>query len=131
MGHLFEAYVGRNLRLLPDTDLHPEVIYADGPKGRNMLKSVDWIVEFPDLVLLVEVKATMPTEAVRLGDLDGAPKAWDKVGKACCQIDAVAGYLRDGHPAYAHIRPAGRPNPRPGHDPRTVPTDQRLRPPPR
>jgi hypothetical protein len=109
MGHLFEAYIGRNLRLLPDTDLHPEVIHADGPKHRNRLKSVDWIVEFPDLVLLVEVKASMPTEAVRLGDLDEAPKAWGKVGKACDQIDAVAGYLRDGHPAYAHIRPAGRP----------------------
>jgi hypothetical protein len=109
MGHLFEAYIGRHLRLLPNAQVHPEIIHRYGRKGSQQLNSVDWIVEFPDLLLLVEVKATMPTEAVRLGDLDAAQAAWNKLIKASDQIDAVAGYLRDGHEAYAHIRPAGRP----------------------
>ncbi|WP_431929846.1 hypothetical protein [Nonomuraea jabiensis] len=109
MGHLFEAYIGRHLRLLPHAQVHAEIIHRYGRKGSQQLNSVDWIVEFPDLLLLVEVKATMPTEAVRLGDLDAAQAAWKKLIKACDQIDAVAGYLRDGHEAYAHIRPAGRP----------------------
>lgn len=109
MGHLFEAYIGRQLRLLPDAQVHPEITHRHGRKGGQQLRSVDWIVEFSDLLLLVEVKATMPTEAVRLGDLDAAESAWAKLVKASEQIDAVAGYLRDGHEAYAHITPAGRP----------------------
>ncbi|MEV4677303.1 hypothetical protein AB0K34_37095 [Actinomadura sp. NPDC049382] len=108
LGHLFEAYVGRNLKLLPDATLHGEIQAQAGRKGEQ-LKSVDWIVETTELVLLVEVKATMPTEPSRLGDLERASSDWEKVGKAAKQIEAVAGYLRDGHPAYAHIQPAERP----------------------
>jgi hypothetical protein len=64
LGELFEQYVGRHLRLLSDADVHPEVVYI--VKG-NVKKSVDWIVVFDDLVLLVEVKSVRPTAQLRLG----------------------------------------------------------------
>ncbi len=69
LGHLFEQYIGRQLGLLPDAEVIPEIIC--GPRaGRR--KTVDWIVVFSDLVLLVEVKSAIPTEPVRLGTPDAA-----------------------------------------------------------
>ena len=64
LGDLFEQYIGRQLRLLPDVEVHSEVIYCDERR------SVDWIVVFDDLVLLIEVKSTRPTQELRLGVLD-------------------------------------------------------------
>ena len=63
VGYLVEAYVGRQLELLTDTALSPAIKYG----RRQGEESVDWIVVFDDLVLLVEVKSRRPTEAVRLG----------------------------------------------------------------
>ena len=57
LGHLFEQYIGRQLGLRPDAEVIPEIIC--GPRaGRR--KTVDWIVVFSDLVLLVEVKFAFP-----------------------------------------------------------------------
>jgi hypothetical protein len=59
---LFEAYVGRQLQLLPGAMILPEIIYSK-PERR----SVDWFVILENLVLLVEVKSTRPSEQVRIG----------------------------------------------------------------
>ncbi|MGC9539848.1 hypothetical protein [Streptomyces sp. UG1] len=40
-GYLFEEYVGRQLRLIPDAYVLPEITYR---VKRNELQSVDWIV---------------------------------------------------------------------------------------
>lgn len=54
LGHVFEHYVGMQLGLLP-AKLHKEIVYD--PDGKK--KTVDWIVEFDDLLLLVEAKAAL------------------------------------------------------------------------
>lgn len=54
MGVLFEQYVGANFRLIDGVDVVSERDYR---AGRDRLKTVDWIVVLPDLVLLVEVKS--------------------------------------------------------------------------
>jgi hypothetical protein len=53
LGYLFEAYVGRQLRLLPDAVVVPEIAYGSKKKAEL---SVDWFVIFDDCVVLVEVE---------------------------------------------------------------------------
>ncbi|MER6913986.1 hypothetical protein ABT354_20125 [Streptomyces sp. NPDC000594] len=105
LGELFEQYVGRHLRLLPGTEVHPEIIY--GPNGE---KTVDWIVVLPGLVLLVEAKSARPTAGLRLGpQQEFGKELLTKLGKAVGkQIPTTAGLIRDRHPKLAHI-PHDRP----------------------
>jgi len=105
LGHLFEQYIGRQLRLLPGAQVLPEITY--GPRtGRR--KTIDWIVVFSDLVLLVEVKSAIPTEPVRLGTPDAVDEVAKKLGKAFTQIDITARLIEDRDPALASV-PAGLP----------------------
>ncbi len=105
LGHLFEQYIGRQLRLLTGAQVLPEITY--GPKaGRR--KTVDWIVVLPEVVLLVEVKSAIPTEPVRLGTPDAADAILKKLGKAFAQIDVTAQLIADRDPALAAV-PADRP----------------------
>ncbi|MGI5473302.1 hypothetical protein [Streptomyces sp. CA-132043] len=60
---IFEQYIGRHLRLIPDAEVHPEIVYGKG-SGQ---KSVDWFVGLEDLLLLIEVKSMRPTQDLRLG----------------------------------------------------------------
>ncbi|MFJ4790841.1 nuclease-related domain-containing protein [Streptomyces sp. NPDC088794] len=102
MGHLFERYVGRQLDLLTDAAVYPEVEYQLAKKQKG--KSVDWIVVFPDLVLLVEVKSTRPGEALRLGGKDFTTILDDQFRKAFRQVDNSAVRIRSGaHPEFDHI----------------------------
>jgi hypothetical protein len=105
LGDLFEQYVGRQLQLLSDAQVIPEITY--GPKG-NQRKTVDWIVVFEDLVLLVEVKSAIPTEPVRLGTPDATDEVVKKLAKAFHQIDVTAKLIEDRDPALTCV-PAGRP----------------------
>jgi hypothetical protein len=105
LGHLFEQYIGRQLRLLPGAQVLGEVTY--GPKN-DRRKTVDWIVILPEAVLLVEVKSAIPTEPVRLGTPEAAGAVLAKVGKAFRQIDVTAQLIADKDPVLAAV-PAGRP----------------------
>jgi hypothetical protein len=105
LGHLFEQYIGRQLRLLPGALVLGEVTY--GPP-RSSRKTVDWIVVLPEVVLLVEVKSAIPTEPVRLGTPEAAGAVLAKLGKAFRQIEATAQLITDRDPALAAV-PAGRP----------------------
>lgn len=78
LGHLFEQYIGRQLQLLPDAQVIPEITY--GPKSSRS-KTVDWIAVLPEVILLVEVKSAIPTEPVRLGTPDAADAVTKKLGK--------------------------------------------------
>jgi hypothetical protein len=104
LGHLFEQYIGRQLRLLPAAHVMPEITYGSGSSRRT----VDWIVVLPDVVLLVEVKSAIPTEPIRLGTPAAADAILKKLGKAFTQIDATARLIEDRHPALSRV-PADRP----------------------
>ncbi|MEU1601563.1 hypothetical protein ABZ468_55280 [Streptomyces sp. NPDC005708] len=102
LGELFEQYIGRQLRLLPDADVHPEVVYIENKSER---KSVDWFVVFDDLVLLVEVKSGLQ---LRLGPKDFATELSKKLEKALKQIDRTVALVKEGRTEFAHI-PVDRP----------------------
>ncbi|MFE3476265.1 hypothetical protein ACFXOI_32415 [Streptomyces bacillaris] len=104
-GYLFEEYIGRQLRLIPDADVIGEITYR---VKRNKLLSVDWIVIFDDLVLLVEVKSMMPTENARLGLEDGVAETDSKLARAYRQVNGTSAQIAQNNPAFASI-PADRP----------------------
>ncbi|MBT3150046.1 hypothetical protein HTV45_03915 [Streptomyces sp. CHD11] len=101
LGDLFEQYTGRQLRQLPDATVHAEIIY------RDERRSVDWIVVFDDLVLLVEVKPTRPTQ-LRLGVLDRTNAALRQLKHARQQVEVTAALITSRHPNFTHI-PVDRP----------------------
>jgi hypothetical protein len=105
LGHLFEQYIGRQLRLLPGAQVLGEITY--GPKT-DRRKTVDWIVILPEVVLLVEVKSAIPTEPVRLGTPEAAGAILTKVGKAFKQIDVTAQLIADQNEVVGAV-PTDRP----------------------
>lgn len=100
LGHLFEQYVGRQLRLIPGATVIPEIVYTG---GSTRDRGVDWIIVFDDLVLLVEVKSAAPTEENRLGGPEAWKAAAEKIGKGFTQIEGTAAKIKDRHPAFAAI----------------------------
>ncbi|MFF4250624.1 hypothetical protein ACFY1L_05360 [Streptomyces sp. NPDC001663] len=102
LGDLFEQYVGRQLGQLADAKVYPEIIY------RDERRSVDWIVVFDDLVLLVEVKSTRPTEALRLGVLDRTSADLRQIKHAYKQLGTTAALITGRDPSFRHL-PADRP----------------------
>ncbi|EHB58714.1 hypothetical protein MycrhDRAFT_1150 [Mycolicibacterium rhodesiae JS60] len=82
VGELFEQYVGRQLKLIPDVVVHPEIVY-----NNQQNRSVDWIVVGEHAVVLVEVKSTRPTEPIRLGASTAFSALGKKLGKAYGQIE--------------------------------------------
>lgn len=102
LGAVFETYVGQQLQLLEPQQLLGEVEYKQGSR------SADWIVVLPDVVLIVEAKATPLRMHSRLGtsqldeDLQRAP------GKGVRQILDTAALIRSGHPKLGDI-PTDRP----------------------
>lgn len=103
LGDLFEAYVGRQLGLLPDATVLPEIVY-----GQNQALSVDWIVVTEELVLLVEVKSVRPTAHLRLATERRVSELQRMLGRAYEQIDRTAALIASGHREFAKV-PADRP----------------------
>lgn len=54
LGRLTEQYVGRLLNENGGVDLHPEVTYTS---GKQQLKSIDWFLVLPNLIVMFEVKS--------------------------------------------------------------------------
>lgn len=100
LGHLFEQYVGRQLQLIPGATVIPEIIYTG---GSTRDRSVDWIVVFDNLVLLVEVKSAAPTEENRLGGPDAWKAAIKKIGNGFTQVERTATKIKSRHPAFAAV----------------------------
>lgn len=98
VGDLFEQYVGRHLSLIPDAVVHPEIVY-----GSDNRRSVDWIVVMEDLVILVEVKSTRPTEPIRLGTADVWKTFSAKFSKAYEQIENTNALIEAGKVEFAAI----------------------------
>ena len=103
LGALFEAYVGRQLALVPGASLHPEIQYGTGND-----KSIDWFLVFPDLVLLVEAKLARPTQPLRSGAAAAADALRAAFNKAHKQLDRTYELIQSRRPEFEHI-PADRP----------------------
>lgn len=105
LGNVLETYVGMNLRLIADAEVRPEIEYntAGGKK-----KTVDWILVLPDVVVLVEVKATPLTEGARAG-LDALDADRERtVTHAADQLERTYALVRDRHPGLSWV-PTDRP----------------------
>ena len=76
-------------------------------KGESK-ETVDWIVDFEDVRLLVEVKSTRPNEKVRLGTDKAVTELTKGLERAFKQVEETAEYIRNRHPAVQHI-PDDRP----------------------
>lgn len=105
LGELFEDYIGRQLRTLPGATVHSEIKY--GPK-KVKGDSIDWIVVFPDLVVLVEAKAKRFVAAARAGAANAQPAIAEPLNDALTQIDRTYQAINDGASEFAHI-PTDRP----------------------
>jgi hypothetical protein len=99
VGDLFEQYVGRVLRTIPDDRVYPEIIYD--PNGDK--RSVDWIVVWDNVVLLVEVKSTRSTQSIRTGTAQGWIDLKGRLGRAYTQIATTSELISEGHPKFSHI----------------------------
>ena len=85
LGHVFEHYVGRQLSLLSE----PAAVMSEVRYGRvkSPLLSVDWFLDLPDVIVLIECKAVRPVENVRLGSENMAELVNETVGKVMKQIN--------------------------------------------
>ncbi|CAI7978106.1 conserved hypothetical protein [Frankia sp. Hr75.2] len=106
MGELFEDYLGRQLSLLPDVTVHPEITYR---YKKNNVQSVDWIVVAPDLVILIEAKAGRVPAPARAADESAERDYYSKIlGGAFRQINRACSAIREGVPEFDKI-PTDRP----------------------
>ncbi len=105
MGELLEDYIGRQFASMPGVDVHPEVAYTE---KKDIINSIDWIVVFDDLVLLVEAKATRTPAATRAADVTAQGAYQATLGKALKQINRTYRALQAKVPAFDHI-PKDRP----------------------
>lgn len=105
LGRLFEAYVGRNLALITGARILGEVEFGT---RRNPNKSTDWILVTNTLVVLIEVKASSPTESIRqsAGDLFSGVRA--KLAEGLGQLNKTAAAIVDERHAFAEV-PTDRP----------------------
>ncbi len=95
LGVRFERYIGVQLEQLKHIELHREIAYDKGQK-----KSVDYIIETPEALVLVEVKSRPPDAAARAGvDLDHG-KMQELFRKACDQIDRTVEQITQGNPKF-------------------------------
>lgn len=80
LGTLFERYIGSQLDVLHPGRLEPEQVYDGGRR------TVDWVLEFDDLVLLVEVKLFPADQTIRMGGPAAAERLNERLSKALTQI---------------------------------------------
>ena len=100
VGDAFELHVGEQLRELEHAVVHSEIEYKD---GKDKKKTVDFIVEFEELVLLIEVKAARTIATARAGLPDGLADTAAKMNSARRQINNTAILIRDRKTELSHM----------------------------
>ncbi|WP_280299423.1 nuclease-related domain-containing protein [Nocardia abscessus] len=105
LGDSFEKLVGRHLALLEPCGA---TVYSEITYDRGQNKTVDYVLVFPELVLLVETKGMRSTVQARIGDDTGLQKLAERVQQARDQIDHTADLIGRRIPELAHI-PSNRP----------------------
>lgn len=103
LGHLAEHYVGRQLALVPDAELHGEIIY-----GRSNSKSIDWFLVLPKVVVLIEVKSARLGTVHRAGGDGLDDSVAGLLNRAVGQLDRTLAEIRARAMEFANI-PDDRP----------------------
>ena len=91
LGRRFERYIGEQLGLLEQAIVTPEITYDSDQR------SVDYIVETPEVVVLVEAKSIAPTLDTRAGRFPEGSDVAEKLQHACDQVARTANLLERGH----------------------------------
>ena len=113
LGCLFEEYVNAQLGLLNHADIRREISYYSPIK-----KTVDFFVVTPEVVLLVEVKASRPTQDTRFGSPDGDTDVRKKIGKVMAITRSPPGrYATSFHPPETGTAPTVTASPPTGRCP--------------
>lgn len=95
LGERFERYIGAQLELLQHITLHSEITY-----NRGQHKSVEFMIETPEAIVLVEAKSTAPDETTRSGDDPDQRNMRKLFRKACDQISRSAQQIEQGNPKF-------------------------------
>lgn len=103
LGDLFENYIGNTLRIQENGTVEPAFTYDHDNK-----ETIDFIVTFPEVVVLVEVKSVRPTEEVRTGGKGAADELRRMLGKGISQLELSDKLIRQQHEQFQHI-PTDRP----------------------
>ena len=101
LGKRFEGYIGRQLGLLAHAEIHREITYGSAQK------SVDYIIETPEVLVLLEAKSVSPTAATRSGIFPNSGDMSRGINRACEQITRTATLIVEGHPSFPDQK--GRP----------------------
>ena len=101
LGDRFERYIGAQLEFIQHAQVHPEIVYDDDKRG------VDYIIETPQVLILVEVKSAGPDIKTRSGIFPEDGEMQRKIEKACHQITTSAARIDQEHPDFPAL--AGRP----------------------
>lgn len=94
LGLRFERYIGVQLGFIRHAQLHPEIVYDDDQK------SVDYIIETPEVLVLVEAKSVAPNIDTRSGIFPDDGDVERNVQRACKQITRSAELIEQGHPDF-------------------------------
>ena len=97
LGLRFERYVGVQLGLIRHAQLHSEIVYDDDQK------SVDYIIETPDALVLVEAKSVAPNIDTRSGIFPDRGDVQRNIDRACRQITKSAALIQQGHPDFPNL----------------------------
>lgn len=108
LGEVFESYIGRQLKLLEQAGLAQVLPKVEFTRGRQRQESVDWFVVTPEVLVLVEVKATRLAAEARLGLDRLGTDVHRTLGKAYEQLARTAEMIRSGEPEFVHL-PKDRP----------------------
>ena len=101
VGHLTEHYVGKQLRSIdPGITVHPEIAYRD---GKQHLMSVDWFIDLPSTLVLVEVKSVRFGLLERAGFGDYEDDVRTLLNKSARQLERSAAAIEDGREEFAHL----------------------------
>ena len=94
LGLRFERYIGVQLGFIRHAELHSEIVYDDDQK------SVDYIIETPEVLVLVEAKSVAPNIATRSGIFPDHGDVERNIERACRQITRSATLIEQGHPDF-------------------------------
>ena len=94
LGLRFERYIGVQLGFIHHAQVHDEIVYDDDQR------SVDYIIETPEVLVLVEAKSVAPNIDTRSGIFPDHGDVEKNIERACKQITRSASLIEQGHPDF-------------------------------